>query len=262
MNNHQGIICKVPSLYTHTHLLSHWSNSSCCLSSASLYWEKASSTGRRSQVPAQVGYSLFCLSWGTQDTCSPLSSPGLKLVPCSLSLCGQKSQGNLFSLWKGAAIKEEEAYQKIQVWCHVPFIELCKKWQMVGIPKSLEIVLYSKLQCKNLSQFSTGEIKAPPNQSCFYSQGIISWKFSSLWGFTLNKAKAKFFFHGYLHSLPIPAFSFKSLHTHIGLLIHTRTPGSPLGLPWHGPKSSGFWSQHPFLMQRTIPHLWLCFQTV
>jgi len=23
MNNHEGIICEVPSLYTHTHLLSH-----------------------------------------------------------------------------------------------------------------------------------------------------------------------------------------------------------------------------------------------
>lgn len=85
--NHQGTICKVPSLYTHTHLLSHWSNSSCCLSSASLYWEEASSTGKRGQVPALVGYSLLCLScMPTQDTCSP-SAPqawSWSLVPFPL----------------------------------------------------------------------------------------------------------------------------------------------------------------------------------
>lgn len=50
----------------------------------------------------------------------------------------------------------------------------------MGIPKNLEIVFYSILHYKTLSQFSTGKIEAPPDQSRFYSQGIIWWKFSSL----------------------------------------------------------------------------------
>lgn len=115
---------------------------------------------------------------------------------------------------------------------------------------------------KAVHNFQKEKIKISPDRPCLYSQRIIWWKLTSLWVFTLNKAK--FFFNGYLHSLPIPIFSFKSLHTHAHTFahIHTRTPGSPLGLTWRGPKNSGFWSQHPFLMQRTNPHLWLRFQTI
>lgn len=260
MNNHQGISCKVPSLYTHTHRLSHWSNTSRCLSSASLCWEKASSTGRRGQVPALVGYSLFYLSWGTQDTCSPLSSTGLKLVP--FPLVGRRAKGPFSPSRKELQSKRRRLTRKFR--CGVTYLSLrCVRkdgwWGYLRIWKQFCIPCYIIKNCHNFEQ---RKITAPPDQSYLYSQGIIWWKFSNLWGFTLNKAKAKFFFHGYLHSLPIPTFSFKCLHRHPGLLIHTRTPGSLLGLPWRGPKSSGFWSQHPFLMQRTIPHLRLCFQTI
>jgi len=60
----------------------------------------------------------------------------------------------------------------------------------------------------------------------------------------LNKVKAELFFNGYFLSLPSPISSFKPLHMHAHKFAHTHThtPCTPLGLTWHDPKNSGFWS--------------------
>lgn len=81
-----------------------------CLSFASLYWEKASSTGRNSKVPtgapaptALVGYSLLCqvihcsaLPGADRTRAAPSPSLGPKLASCSpFPLVGRRVRGLL-----------------------------------------------------------------------------------------------------------------------------------------------------------------------